>query len=636
MNSFSAPTPNHLLEGLNENQIKAVTTKNTPLLVLAGAGSGKTKVLTHRAAYFVHQGLVNAQNVLLLTFTNKAAAEMKDRISLLTREALGFAGTFHSFCVKILRSEAKNAGVPQNFVIYDEDDQKELVSRVVKSLNMDSEKFRPSEILNYISEAKNNMVTPYDYEKLAQGTWQMAVSKIYKEYERLLRRSGALDFDDLLLRVVEMLATKDSVLRRLQEKFNFVLVDEWQDTNKIQYMLTKLMVSKQKKLTVVGDASQSIYSWRGADYKNINYLIKEFPEITIINLEQNYRSTQIILDAANSIIQKNSSHPILSLWTNKKGGQKIKVYQARSEIDEALFVVEEIHNLLIQGCNLNDIAILYRTNAQSRVIEERMLHAGMPYIVVGGVKFYARREIKDILSFLRLLANPHDSVSKKRVEKLGKRISSRFDNFADKLDSNWQEETSTLDIMDAVVQATGYLSKFKRQTEENLARIENINELRSVAASFSNIHEFLENVLLVESEQEKRGLLSSNQSEKGTVTLMTLHAAKGLEFKIVFIIGMEEGIFPHSRTLFDPDQIEEERRLAYVGITRAKEILYLTYAQRRLYFGKRSSNPPSRFLIDIPAQLIESVVDQPQSFQGLSHYNNSGKLEDLIYIDQDF
>lgn len=636
MSSFSAPTPNHLLEGLNENQIKAVTTKNTPLLVLAGAGSGKTKVLTHRAAYFVHQGLVNAQNVLLLTFTNKAAAEMKDRISLLTREALGFAGTFHSFCVKILRSEAKNAGVPQNFVIYDEDDQKELVSRVVKSLNMDSEKFRPSEILNYISEAKNNMVTPYDYEKLAQGTWQMAVSKIYKEYERLLRRSGALDFDDLLLRVVEMLATKDSVLRRLQEKFNFVLVDEWQDTNKIQYMLTKLMVSKQKKLTVVGDASQSIYSWRGADYKNINYLIKEFPEITIINLEQNYRSTQIILDAANSIIQKNSSHPILSLWTNKKGGQKIKVYQARSEIDEALFVVEEIHNLLIQGCNLNDIAILYRTNAQSRVIEERMLHAGMPYIVVGGVKFYARREIKDILSFLRLLANPHDSVSKKRIEKLGKRISSRFDNFADKLDSNWQEETSTLDIMDAVVQATGYLSKFKRQTEENLARIENINELRSVAASFSNIHEFLENVLLVESEQEKRGLLFSNQSEKGTVTLMTLHAAKGLEFKIVFIIGMEEGIFPHSRTLFDPDQIEEERRLAYVGITRAKEILYLTYAQRRLYFGKRSSNPPSRFLIDIPAQLIESI-DQPQSFQELSSYNNkTGKLEDLIYIDQDF
>ncbi|KKQ86647.1 MAG: ATP-dependent DNA helicase [Candidatus Woesebacteria bacterium GW2011_GWB1_38_8b] len=598
-----------LLDSLNDAQKKAVTYKNGPLLVLAGAGSGKTKVLTHRAAYFIQEKIAHPSEILLLTFTNKAAYEMKERIGLLTQDIPGFTGTFHSFCVKLLRHDGKILGIPPGFVIYDDEDQKDAVKEIINKLNLNDEKFKPSEVLYQISDAKTNMLGPLAYGEIAQGDWQATVFKIYLEYEKFLKESGALDFDDLLLKTVKLLDENKEIKNKWQENYKYVLVDEWQDTNKIQYKLTKLLVGDRKNLTAVGDAAQSIYSWRGADYRNINNLIKDYPEMSVINLERNYRSTQNILDAANSIIKKNSSHPVLSLWTDKKAGQKIKIYRGRSELDEAGFIISQIDNLITKGIEFNDIAVLYRTNAQSRVIEEALLHAGIPYSLVGGVKFYSRKEIKDVLSYLRLIANPKDKVSRGRIEKLGIKKYENFQKLEEELGQI--ENFTTLDLMDQVLGKTDYLSKYIRETEENLARLENIKELRSVAAEFPDLNEFLENVALIEAEQDENGKVksrsSSDQTPRNCITLMTLHAAKGLEFGVVFIIGMEEGLFPHSRSLFDINQLEEERRLAYVGITRAKEILYLTYAGRRLYFGQKTSNPPSRFIIDIPEELLEGI-----------------------------
>jgi DNA helicase-2/ATP-dependent DNA helicase PcrA len=385
----------------------------------------------------------------------------------------------------------------------------------------------------------------------------------------------------------------------------------------------------------VGDAAQSIYSWRGADYRNINYLINDYPDIKVINLEQNYRSTQNILSGANSVIRKNSSHPVLKLWTKKGKGERIKIYRARNGLDEASFIVNEVEKLTINhqlpNIKRGDIAVLYRTNAQSRVLEEAFLHAGIPYSLIGGVRFYERREIKDILSYLRLLVNPKDSVSQKRVEKLGKR---RFEKFKQLTkESKFQNPErlpafTTLDLMDTVLKKTSYLEKYARETEENLTRLENIKELRSVATEFPNINDFLENVALVEAEQDEQGvikrqsaLFTKEQNDNKRVTLMTLHSAKGLEFPVIFIVGMEEGLFPHSRSLFDASQLEEERRLAYVGMTRAKELLYLSFANRRLYFGQKSSNPPSRFIIDIPENLLEAIEND--YFDLNSQINNS-------------
>lgn len=601
-----------LLENLNDAQKRAVVYRNGPLLVLAGAGSGKTKVLTHRAAFFIHEKIATASEVLLLTFTNKAAGEMKERIGLLTQEVPGFTGTFHSFCVRLLRHDGKALGIPPGFVIYDEEDQKDALKEIISKLNLNDEKFKPGEVLHQISDAKTNMLSPLAYGEIAQGDWQGTVFKIYLEYEKFLKESGALDFDDLLLKAVKLLSEEKEIKTKWQENFKFILVDEWQDTNKIQYKLTKLLVGERKNLTAVGDASQSIYSWRGSDFRNINNLVKDYPQMGVINLERNYRSTQIILDAANSVIKKNSSHPVLSLWTDKKSGQKIKIYRGRSELDEAGFIVGEIDKLITDGVEFRDIAILYRTNAQSRVMEEALLHAGIPYSLVGGVKFYSRKEVKDVISYLRLIANPADKVSLKRIQKIGVKKFEKFQEFLSNSNfPNHPNTSTTLELMDIVLAKTDYLSKYARETEENLTRLENIKELRSVATEFPDLDEFLENVSLVEAVQDDVGKLHSPHTTQNTqsnkVTLMTLHSAKGLEFTAVFIIGMEEGLFPHSRSLFDANQLEEERRLAYVGITRAKEILYLTYAGRRLYFGQKTSNPPSRFIIDIPEELLEGV-----------------------------
>jgi DNA helicase-2/ATP-dependent DNA helicase PcrA len=620
-----------ILSDLNPEQKVAVTYNGGPLLVLAGAGSGKTKVLTHRVAYLISQNLIRPENALLLTFTNKAATEMRERIAKILDskfQILPMAGTFHSFCAKVLRIDGRHIGIPPNFIIYDEQDQKDAVKQILEKLNISTDQYNPASILNGISEAKNQMLSPAEYKNFVRGEWQEIAAKVYESYEKMLKEIGALDFDDLLIKTVKLFKEAPEIIAKWQKNLTHIFVDEWQDTNKIQYALTRLLVGKSRNITAVGDASQSIYSWRGADYKNINYLIRDYPDIKVINLEQNYRSTQNILDAANLVISKNTSHPILKLWTQKAAGAKIKLFAARNGFDEADFVVDEIKRSGI----FSDIAVLYRTNAQSRVLEEALLHAGIPYTLVGGTRFYDRKEVKDVISYIKYLVNPKDTVSKKRIEKIGQRRFEKFDEFRRGLEN--LDGLTTLDILDVVIQKTDYLALFQKESEENIARLENLKELRSVATEFPNINDFLENVALVEAPPKNSTRSTVHGSRDDCVTLMTLHAAKGLEFPIVFIVGMEEGLFPHSRSLMDTGQLEEERRLAYVGITRAKEIIYLTYASSRLYFGEKLNNPPSRFIMDIPENLIENLgsnsFSKPDDLKLDSVDDIKGTFDDII------
>jgi len=551
---------------------------------------------------------------------------MKERILALNNSItqpgsnpVPFAGTFHSFCVRTLRMDGDKLGIPRDFVIYNEADRKDVIKDILDEIKLSSDSYHPAAIIAAISDSKNNMLTPLKYGEFVQGEKQEKIFTVYTEYEKRLKEAGALDFDDLLLKAVELFDKEPSVLSRWQQKLSHILVDEWQDTNKVQYRLTKLLIGGSGNLTAVGDASQSIYSWRGADFRNINYLKSDYPDITIVNLDQNYRSTEVILETANAVIQKNTSHPVLSLWTKNGRGERVKLYKATNGLEEARYVVGKIAELTGFGYNHRDFAVLYRTNAQSRVLEEAMLHTGIPYVLVGGTRFYDRVEVKDVLAYMRLLVNPRDAVSKKRALKIGKGRYEKFLNLRDQLsskplrhsaldaesiqmDSGSEAGITTLELMNTVLQKTAYQEKYARETEENLSRLENIKELRSVASEFPNLNEFLENVALVEASENR----PINSNSDNAVALMTLHAAKGLEFPIVFIVGMEEGLFPHSRSLWDTSELEEERRLAYVGITRAKELLYLTYADRRLYFGQRSANPPSRFLIDIPENLLDT------------------------------
>jgi len=626
-----------LLDKLNDKQIQAVTSNSKHLLVLAGAGSGKTKVLTHRVAYFIQKKLANPKNCLLLTFTNKAAAEMKERITGLLNQSsdnfaneLGFNGTFHSFCAKVLRINGLNIGINPNFVIYDENDQKDLLKEIINDLGF-SDSLKPKNVLYAISEIKNKNINPNLFLEIANGEYQKNIAKIYSQYEIYLDKYQAIDFDGLLLKTVELFK-KNEILLKWQNKLTHIFVDEWQDTNKIQYDLIKLLTGKNGYLTVVGDAAQSIYSWRGADYKNINYLIKDYHDLETINLEQNYRSTEIILNAANSVISKNKNHPVLKLWTQKNGGSKIYIYSARNGFDEADFIANSINrltDLLADDTNnpeyqYSNIAILYRTNAQSRVFEEALIHKGIPYNLIGGVRFYDRTEIKDLLSYLKLIINTKDKISQKRAEKIGKK---RFEEFEKTRNLVNLEKNTTLEILDEITKQTDYLQKYKEDDPEDSARLENIKELRSVALQFPNLSEFLENVALVEAHDLQS---ANNQSQNNTVTLMTLHAAKGLEFPVVFIVGMEEGIFPHSRSLWDQEQLEEERRLAYVGITRAKEKLYLSYASRRIFYGEKTSNTPSRFLSDIPEYLIDGKIDSFKEKYSDGSCEDSYNFDDIL------
>jgi DNA helicase-2/ATP-dependent DNA helicase PcrA len=454
-----------IVSDLNDKQKEAVTHTGSPLMILAGAGSGKTRVLTYRAAWLIEERKIPSHSILLLTFTNKAANEMKERMKQLIGTAPAFAGTFHSFAVRFLRTEADNIGLNKNFVIYDDADQKMIIKNILDELNIDEENSNPGSILGQISEAKNQMITPQMYSEFAQGNWQETLAKIYKRYETELRKASALDFDDLLLQTVDALKKFDEIRQRWQHKFQHILVDEWQDTNKIQYTMMKLLVSNNENITAVGDASQSIYSWRGADYRNINNFLRDFHNTTVINLEQNYRSTQIILDAANAIITKNTSHPVLSLWTDNPKGDKIAIYTAKNGFDEASYLADEVRSLKTVGYAYKDIAVLYRTNAQSRVIEESLLHAGIPYILIGGVKFYDRAEIKDLLAYLRLLVNPNDTVAHTRVEKIGVKRLQNFEKLKD--DIGDAETYQTQDLLDKIITQTGYLEKFAKETEEN-------------------------------------------------------------------------------------------------------------------------------------------------------------------------
>ncbi len=608
-----------LLKHLNPAQQQAVTATDGPILILAGAGSGKTRVLTYKVAYLVCEKYIKSENILMVTFTNKAAGEMKERIKkLLTINNqqltinFPFAGTFHSLCARILRRSGTDIGINPDFLIYDEVDSKELIKDIVVKLNLDKKRFNPGGVLATISQAKNELINALEYPQYARGYFQEEVVRIYIEYQKRLKENNALDFDDLIFSTVELFKKSKTTASFYQNKFHYVLVDEFQDTNHAQYELTKFLAGRSRNLCVVGDASQSIYAWRGADFRNILNFRRDFPESKVFHLEQNYRSTPTILSAAFAVVSKNNSHPILKLWTAKQEGSAITIYPAQNEQDEAIFIVGEISSLRYKSpqLSLSDFAILYRTNAQSRTIEEALLHGGVPYLLVGGVRFYERREIKDVLAYLRLLINQKDSVSYKRIEKLGKKRLSIFIDFAQKFrDALKKNQTTTLEILDAVLKSSSYLDLFDKDNEEDLERLENIKELRSVAAEFPEIMQFLENVSLVEQEYYPDHPVKWKDQKKDAVTLMTLHAAKGLEFRVVFIVGMEEGLFPHARSLLEQFELEEERRLCYVGITRAMDKLYLTYAIRRLYFGQRTANQVSRFLSDIPEHLITTAVN---------------------------
>jgi len=623
---------------LNPQQEKAVTFEGKPLLILAGAGSGKTRVLTYRAAYFIREKKIDPSQLLLVTFTNKAAEEMRTRLQQLLKSGSHqspvpspqlFAGTFHSFCARILRRYASSLDLPHSFVIYDTKDQKQAMKQTLEKAGLDPKIHQPGKILYYISQAKNELISPSEYAALARTSTQETAAKLYPLYQKLLKKYNALDFDDLLMLTVKLLSNHGQVRQDLKQQFRYLLVDEYQDTNRAQYVLTKLLVGESNNLTVVGDASQSIYSWRGADFRNLTLLKNDFPELKVINLERNYRSTQNILDAAYSVISQNSSHPILRLWTKENGGEKIALYEAGSEKKEARFVAQMIKKEKLRtplDFSYKDFAVLYRTNAQSRVLEEMFMRAGIPYQLVGGVSFYERAEIKDCLAYLKLIANPHDGVSLERAEKIGKRRLSAF--------LSWRKELPndllpTKKLLEDLFRVTGYLERFRNRTTpgvnsltpevksadtsgvvlasgvktKDFERLENIKELMSVATEFPDLTAFLENVSLVQNghfPNQPKG-----KKKKKGVALMTLHSAKGTEFPVVFLVGMEEGLFPHSRSMLSREELEEERRLCYVGITRAKKKLYLTFARRRLFFGNLISNPVSRFVSNISEKLLE-------------------------------
>ena len=640
---------NSLLTGLNKEQQQAVQHTEGPLLILAGAGSGKTKVLTVRIAHLLAQG-VNPYEILAITFTNKAAKEMKSRVEGLVGDVANriWLSTFHSFCAKFLRFELDNfLGYNSNFTIYDTSDSQAVIKAALKALNLDDKYYPVGAMIAAISDAKNKLLFASDFRKQARDFYQQKVADVYEYYERELRKNNALDFDDLLLVAVKLLQSNEAVLDKYSKRFRYVMIDEYQDTNHAQYLLAKLLASHWKNIAVVGDADQSIYAWRGADIQNILDFEKDYPNCTSIKLEQNYRSTKIILDAANAVIENNEGRPKKNLWTDKTEGAKIQHFTAQSEHEEAAFIGDTIakkHD--IHGVPYGDMAILYRTNAQSRVLEEALIKRALPYIMVGGTKFYDRKEIKDVLAYLRVLYNPFDDLSLLRIINVPKRsigatTVAKLQDYArangtslfmtltqlhlvdsikgktkEKLEEFGiliftlvaeMEDRTVLDILESILDRTGYLAQLEESTDpQDQARAENIGELLSVAKDFQDtnpsgtVEDFLEQVALVND-------VDSFEQEESKVTLMTLHAAKGLEFPIVFLGGLEEGLFPHSRTLMNPEEIEEERRLAYVGITRAEKELYISNATTRTVFGRTSSYLPSRFIGEIPEELVDGL-----------------------------
>ncbi len=598
-----------VVEKLNEEQRAAVEHPlDCPAMVIAGAGSGKTRVLTTRVAYLIAHHHVHPSQILLVTFTNKAAQEMLNRVENLTGDRLPFSGTFHRFCAKVLRVQGKQIGLSPNFAIFDEDDQASLMTELIKEIGYSTKEVKPKVVLSMISESKNALVGPEEYAETARGKYQEIVARLYPLYQKRLAKNDAVDFDDLMVKTVLLLQTFPEVRTYYQTTFEHILIDEYQDTNTAQLELTKLLLNKRENLFVVGDFSQAIYSWRGADYRNMMMLERLYPRMKRYELSQNYRSTQSILDAASGVIANNTSHPVLALWTEQASGEKVVLYEGDSDREEVSYVIKKVQAAL-RASESDSVAILYRTNAQSRAFEEGLLAYGIPYRLVGGVRFYARKEIKDLLAYLRLWVNLGDEVARTRVEKMGKRKAALFFQWLEKRE---EEKKTAIEILDSILEMTQYLKEFDEHDEDDRARVENIQELRSVAAQYEDITLFLETVALVEQE----ALLTKGQEEEDTtqVFLMSVHAAKGLEFDHLFVVGMEEGVFPHSRSLLDRLQMEEERRLCYVALTRAKKTLVLTYARKRLLYGRISGSVISRFIAEIPSQILSrSSESSPRS-----------------------
>ncbi|GAC1333016.1 MAG: UvrD-helicase domain-containing protein [Chloroflexota bacterium] len=641
-----------ILDPLNEPQRQAVTHGDGPVLVFAGAGSGKTRVLTHRIAYLLDVKGVNPSNILAVTFTNKAAREMKERVAALAGRPGEWVtiGTFHSFCVRLLRGEADRFHLP-NFSIYDTDDQRALIKQAMETAGISETRTKPAAVLAAISDAKNELVGPMEYEPGAY--FQEIVRRIYPIYQDLLRQNSALDFDDLIMETVRYLRENPERLEHFATCFHHVLVDEYQDTNRAQYVLVNMLASHHHNLFVVGDDDQSVYSWRGADIRNILEFERDYPEVREIKLEQNYRSTQNILDAAHGVISRNIGRKPKRLWTEHEAGPLIQLFHAYSEEEEASFVTNEISRMIGQGVvQANECAVMYRTNAQSRALEEAFIRINLPYILVGGTRFYERREVKDIVAFLRLIVNPNDGVTLRRVinvppRKIGASTIQTLRRWADlngktlmqaveqadqigelgaaaqrslqSFASMMQEirgaalQYNTRDLLDEVASRTRYESYIRDGTDEGEDRWNNILELRTVAQDYADeppmegLRSFMENVSLL-------GETDEIKDDRPRVTLLTLHAAKGLEYRVVFLVGMEENLFPHVRSLDDPQQMEEERRLCYVGITRAKEQLYLVHAAHRNLYGNTMYNPQSRFLEDIPVSLWSESGVTPREY----------------------
>ncbi len=638
------------IQGLNRQQQDAVQTINGPMLILAGAGSGKTKVLTCRIAHLLQQG-VRPYRILAITFTNKAAAEMRERVDRMAGAAARdvWLFTFHAFCARVLRRDLeKLTGYGNNFAIYDTSDSKNLIKQVLKEMNLDDKRFPIPGIISHISNAKNALLTPEAYAQQAGEYYEQQVAKVYAAYQKKLQANNAVDFDDLLLLTLRLLKENAEVREKYQSKFDYIMVDEYQDTNHAQYLLTKLLAAGHKNICVVGDADQSIYGWRGADIQNILDFEKDYPNAKLVKLEQNYRSTQVILDAANAVIDNNSGRKPKSLWTDNGNGSEIVYYQAMDERDEARFVIERVQELQQkEHAKLGDMAVLYRTNAQSRVFEEILIKSGIAYNMVGGTKFYERKEIKDVLAYLRLIYNPSDSLSLLRIINVPRRgigdatitrlaeyaaasgqslfevvsnasdvpaLASRFANKLDELAEvlfdlmGEAADAPVKQLIEDVLQKTGYIAELEGSGDaQDQSRVDNLHELLSVAEDFAakcersgdepTLENFLSDVALVAD-------IDDADLDEDAITLMTLHSAKGLEFPTVFLVGMEEGIFPHARTLMEESEIEEERRLCYVGITRAEQHLFLTNARMRTIYGRSQYYPASRFLQEVPRNLI--------------------------------
>ena len=628
-----------LLAGLNPAQYDAVLHDGGPLLVVAGAGSGKTRVLTHRIAHLIEGGL-SPFEILAITFTNKAAGEMKHRVGGLVGPVAEkmWVSTFHSACVRILRRDVERLGFPGRFSIYDQADAVRLVGYVIRDLNLDPKRFPPRSVHGTISMAKNENVGPSQFTEQAEQIFQRKIGEVYVEYQKRLLQAGAMDFDDLLMRTAQLFREHPDVLASWRHRFGHVLVDEYQDTNPVQNDLVLQLAEEHRQVTVVGDSDQSVYAFRGADIRNILEFEEAFPDATVVVLEQNYRSTQSILDAANAVIARNVGRKPKELWTDKGSGDKIVRYHADDESDEAQFVANELAKLHDHDhMRWGDMAVFYRTNSMSRVIEEFLVRVGIPYKVVGGTRFYDRREIKDALAYLRAIVNPTDEVSVKRIINTPKRgvgdssigkldawasaNGESFDQAVLRFDEagvggraatgiekflvmtteirKLQAEPAT--IIEEALERSGYLAELQNERSvEAEGRLENLSELVGMAREYETVDDFLEQVSLVSDTDDI-------DEEESTVTLMTLHAAKGLEFPVVFLVGMEDGVFPHVRALGDPSELEEERRLAYVGITRAMQKLHLTSAWSRMMHGQTQYNPPSRFLDEIPSELINEI-----------------------------